>query len=268
MVTAILDQNGIKDLCINSGIDGYIVSPMFFWELFNNIESSLGQRLKRSLQQIADRIKVTYKSITCERIELESKSHKKLEDFINQNNTKFIRDWLLNNDGQLSDIRVSLSSGFTKEDFNEKFIYLADDSWIPKLKSQFNNYESPKARQNFRESFENVDYSATNEIFKKTLSVCFQLLKDMDFSTEQSVLFVKQPSVFYNRVFCHTALFMYRSTQSSFKKKTVPNDSKDIDYLFCSHLVDQIVGGDIFMKTVFSHLKKSYQILADTKTGL
>jgi len=148
------------------------------------------------------------------------------------------------------------------------FNYLANDKWIPKLKSKFDSFSAPKVRQNFRENFKNIDHSASKEIFENTLTICFHLLKNMDFTTEQSVLFVKQPSVFYNRVFCHTALFMYRSTQTSYKKKTIPNDSKDIDYLFCSHLVDQVFGGDIFMNTVFSHLRNSYQILADIKTGL
>lgn len=268
MVVAILDQNGIKDLCSDIDIDEYIVSPMFFWELFNNIGGSLSQKLVQNLQQVTDRIKVTFKSITCERIELESKSQKKLGEFIDQDNTKFVRNWLLQNNCQLSDIRDSLATGFTKEDFNEKHYGLSIDTLIPKLKSQFSSFKDPKTRQNFRKNFENEDHSATYEIFTDTLKLCCLLLRNKDFTTDQSVLFIKQPSVLYNRAFCHTALYLYRSTQTSFKEKAIPNDLKDIEYLFCSHLVDQVFGGDIFMNTVFSHLKNSYQILANTETGL
>ena len=139
---------------------------------------------------------------------------------------------------------------------------------IPKLKSQFSSFKDPKTRQNFRKNFENEDHSATYEIFTDTLKLCCLLLRNKDFTTDQSVLFIKQPSVLYNRAFCHTALYLYRSTQTSFKEKAIPNDLKDIEYLFCSHLVDQVFGGDIFMNTVFSHLKNSYQILANTETGL
>ena len=82
------------------------------------------------------------------------------------------------------------------------------------------------------------------------------------------MLFIKKPTVIYNRVFCHVAIFEYRSTQSSYKKKSLPNDSKDIDYLFCSHLVDRVFGEDHLMNAIFSHLKNSHQILANTETGL
>jgi len=268
MVTAILDQNGIINLDDQSDIEEYIVTPMFFWELFNTIGSPIEQRLIQSLQQVSDRIKVTFKSVTCEKMELESKSHKELDDFINQENTWFIRDLLSNNDNQISRIRDTLASGFTKNEFNERFFDLAEDGWIPKLKSQFSNFKSAKERQDFREGFESVDYKVTKDIFEKTLSVCFKLLEKMEFSTKEAVLFIKQPTVIYNRAFCHVAIYEYRSTQTSFKKKTLPNDSKDIDYLFCSHLVDQVFGGDNLMNAIFSHLKNSYQILASTETGL
>jgi len=118
MVTAILDQNGIINLDDQSDIEEYIVTPMFFWELFNTIGSPIEQRLIQSLQQVSDRIKVTFKSVTCEKMELESKSHKELDDFINQENTWFIRDLLSNNDNQISRIRDTLASGFTKNEFS------------------------------------------------------------------------------------------------------------------------------------------------------
>ena len=111
MVTAILDQNGIINLDNQSSIDEFITTPMFFWELFNNIESPIEQRLLLSLQQISDKINVTYKSITCEKMELESKSHKNLDDFINPENTGFIRGLLSNSDNQISRIRNTMTSG-------------------------------------------------------------------------------------------------------------------------------------------------------------
>ena len=82
--------------------------------------------------------------------------HKELDDFINQENTWFIRDLLSNNDNQISRIRDTLASGFTKNEFNERFFDLAEDGWIPKLKSQFSNFKSAKERQDF---FQTMLYS-------------------------------------------------------------------------------------------------------------
>lgn len=268
MVTAVLDQNGILNLNDQLDIDEFITTPMFFWELFNNIDSSREQFLLQSLRQVADKVKVTYKSITCEKLEIESKSNKGLNDFINKENTAFIRDFLKKNENQITDIRDTLASGFTKGDFKEKFSDLAENGWIPKLKFQFEKFESASKRQDFREGFESIDHTVTYELFKKTLSVCFSLLEKQGFSQEEAVLFIKQPTVTYNRAFCHVAIFEYRSTQTSYKKIALPNDSKDIDYLFCAHLVDQILGGDKVMNYIFLHLKNSYKILADTETGL
>jgi len=52
MVTAILDQNGIINLIDHHHIDEFITTPMFFWELFNNIERPIEERLLSSLQQV------------------------------------------------------------------------------------------------------------------------------------------------------------------------------------------------------------------------
>lgn len=268
MVTAILDQNGILNLNDQLGIDEFITTPMFFWELFNNIESYREQIFLHSLRQVADKIKVTSKSITCEKIEIESKSHKGLNDFINQENTTFVQELLKKNENQITDIRDTLASGFTKDNFKERYSDLAEDGWIPKLKAQFKKFKNAGERQDFRKGFENNDQTVTYELFKETLSICFKLLEKQDFSQEEAVLFIKQPTVIYNSVFCHVAIFEYRSTQTSYKKNALPNDSKDIDYLFCAHLVDQVFGGDKLMNNIFSHLKNSYQILADTETGL
>jgi hypothetical protein len=267
MTTAILDQNGIINLNDQSDIDVFITTPMFFWELFNNIESSREPVLLQFLRQVADKIKVTNKSITCEKLELESKSHKNLNDFINQENTVFIQELLNKNEIQISHIRDTLASGFTKDYFNTRFFDLAKE-WIPKLKPQFAEFKNSTERQDFRVGFKSIDHTVTCELFNNTLPVCLKLLDKTGFSQEEAFLFIKQPTVIYNRVFCHVAIFEYRSTQTSYKKKALPNDSKDIDYLFCSHLVDQVFGGDQLMNNIFFHLKNSYQILADIETGL
>ncbi|MBU2515722.1 hypothetical protein KJ966_30765 [bacterium] len=268
MTTAILDQNGILNLNDQLDIDEFITTPMFFWELFNNIESSREQTLIQFLRQIVDKITVTNKSITCEKLEIESKSHKDLSDFINLENTAFIRESLKKSENPITNIRDKLAFEFTKDNFKERYSDLAEEGWIPKLKSQFGKFKNANDRQKFREGFEKIDQTVTFEMFKETLSVCFGLLEKHDFSHEEIVLFIKQPTVIYNRAFCHVAIFEYRSTQTSYKKNALPNDSKDIDYLFCAHLVDQVFGGDQLMNNIFSHLKKSYQILADTETGL
>jgi len=268
MITAILDQNGILNLDDQLDIDQYITTPMFYWELFNNIESSREQNFLHSLRRVANKIKVTNKSITCEKFEIESKTQKGLNDFINHEKTVFIQELLKNSENQINDIKNTLASGFTKEFFREKFSDIAEDAWRPELESQFRKFNNANERNNFREGFKNIDQKVTYKLFEETVSVCFHFLKKQDFTLKEAALFIKKPTIIYNRAFCHVAIFEYRSTQTSYKNNALPNDLKDIDYLFCAHLVDRVFGGDKLMNNIFSHLKNSYQILANTETGV
>lgn len=72
MTRSILDQNGIGHLNGQENYDEIIISPMFMWELFNNIGSDRERTLVKHLKLISDRIVVTFKSVDCELTELAS----------------------------------------------------------------------------------------------------------------------------------------------------------------------------------------------------
>lgn len=266
MAKGILDQNGIILLNGRETYDAIILSPMFMWELFNNIGSPKERILIRCLKLICDRIIVTFKSISCEDIELKSGMSMPFDKTIDYKSTKLIKQWLNNSEPYISDVRDTLSTGLTSDVFMDLFNGLAL-SILPNIQSEFKR-SSAKDRQLIQNNFEAEKEEMSEILCHKSISDCCVILKSKGFSDEQAIRFLKEPTVLYNRVFCCRAVCTYRATQADLHTKIKANDNKDIDYLFLAHHVDDLISNDRFMKHTFSHLKKSHEILKTMKTGL
>ena len=71
MSRCILDQNGVITLSERvKDIGEIVISPMFMWELFNNTDSPIENRIIQLLKPAADRLAITFKSVTAEANEL------------------------------------------------------------------------------------------------------------------------------------------------------------------------------------------------------
>lgn len=271
MARSILDQNGIILLNGQENYDAIIISPMFMWELFNNINSPIEKTLIQRLRLISDRIVITFKSTSCEETEIDSGAISSFDSIIDHQKTQFIRHWLHDINPSISYIRDTMANGLTSEFFMRLFNEYAQATWLPKLQEEFNRLGRAKNRQLTRNSFEAKNEVMTEDLCHKSISACYQILKSKGFTHEQAILFLKEPSVLYNRVFCYSAIYIYRSTQAaknSLQREMVANDNKDAEYLFLAHHAEDLISDDKFMKLIFSHLKKSYRILSNMKTDL
>lgn len=244
---------------------------MFMWELFNNTNSRIENKIIQLLKPVADRLAITFKSVTAEANELKARRSLSFEETVDYNNTYTIRKWLKNDSSSISHIRNKLARGFSTSSFKNILVGHAKNSWVPKLQKEFDNFSCPRERQLTRRRFKEEDEELSRNFFQRTISICFKILKSNGFAENDAIQFLSQPTILYNRVFCHCALFSYRSTQpdrKSIPNANIANDIKDIDYLFFSHHADHLFSKDKFMMNTFSHLKKSHVILKNTETGL
>ena len=267
---SILDQNGIKLLDTTVNYGNIIASPMFFWELYNNCNTKLETDILNLLKPFSNSILVTYKSTTCEFKEIKRKQTLNFKNFLDRDNTTTIRDWLGQPQPKLNQLRDTLSPGLTAKIFNSRYTALANDTWLPFLQSEFDKFGNSSGRMSFRNDFDAIDNRITQKLFENTLHVCFEILKRESFTRRQSVLFLSNPSVLYNRVFGAICVQLYRSTHTdkSYKPEKLANDLKDYEYLFIAHLCDNIIGQDAFFTHLYNHLKQSHHILRNTSTGL
>lgn len=267
MARSILDQNCIKLLDGHENYDAIIITPMFMAELFNNINIPIEKKLIQKLIPIADRMVFTFTSTSCEANELDSGAILSFDKVINHPKTQFIRQWLLDKNPSLSDLRNVLSPGLTSESFNRSFDELAQVTWFPKLQEGFERFYRAKDRKLSRESFEAESDEMSEDLCNMSIHCCYGILISKGFLHEQAILFLKEPSVLYNRVLCYCAIYIYRSTQTR-PRTMVANDNKDVDYLFLAHHVENLMSKDKVMNLIFSHLKKSHKILSQKVTGL
>lgn len=270
MARSMLDQNCIKLLDGRENYDAIIISPMFMWELFNNINTPIEKTLIQQLKLISDRIVITFKSTSCEATELDSGTISSFDKVINHRNTQFIRQWLHDKNPSISDVRNALSPSLTPDAFKRSLNDHAQVTWLPKLQEGFGRFNHAKDRQLTRKDFEAEKEGVSEELCHKSISTCYGILISKGFSHERAILFLKEPSVLYNRVFCYRAIHMYRSTQGSkgqINSAIVANDIKDADYLFLAHHAEDIMSDDTVMKLLFSHLKRSHKILRKMETG-
>jgi hypothetical protein len=270
MSRSILDQNGIILLDGNEPCDEIIISPMFMWELFNNIGSPIEKQLIQYLKKINNKIVVTFKSIISEATEMQSSERPTFNELINHQNTQAIRHWLNDRDPSLSYMRDKLSPGFTSDSFKLMIDELAKNSWLPVLEKEFEKFTTPKDITSARSKFEAESKEVSEDLCMKAFNVCYKVLTCKGLSQKEAILFLKQPSIFYNRMFGIVTIHMYRSSQAEkgFPSKIVANDIKDVDYLFLAHHAESIIGNDKFMRHTFAHLRKSYEILNNMETGL
>lgn len=271
MPRSILDQNNICCIDSQKHCDEIIISPMFMWEFFGNIGTGREEQLIRSLINVRDQIVMTFKSITCEAREIEYGRALAFGDVIDQQNTQIIRQWLCGEGPSISEIRDKLSPGFARDDFMNKFKDYADGAWRPKLEKEFRAFINPVARQSARRSFEEGDDEALQDLCFKAIQICFCVLKERGYSEERAVLFLRRPSILYNKAFYLSCMYTYRSTEGTsgmFSNKKVANDAKDVDYLFPAHHAERLLSNDKFMQQIFLCLKKSYDILSNMETGL
>lgn len=271
MVRSILDQSYIKSLDGRENCDAIIITSMFMWELFNNINTPIEKILIQKLGLISDRIVIANKSTLCEATELDTGVISSFDKIINHQNTQVIRQWLHDENPSISDFRNALSPGLTSETFKRLFNEYAQVTWIPKLQVGFGRFDCAKDRQLTRESFKAENEETSEYLCNKSIEACYEILISKGFLHEQAVLFLKEPSVLYNRVFCYSAIHMYRSTQGSkgqINSEIVANDIKDADYLFLAHHAESLMSDDTAMKLVFSHLKKSHKMLSKIEASL
>jgi len=271
MANSILDQNGIILLNGRENYDAIILSPMFMCELFNNINSPREKTLVQHLRLISDHIIITFKSTLCEATEVDSGAISSFDGIIDRHSTRFIRQWLHDKTSSISYIKDTLAPGLTSESFMRDFNEHAQDAWFPKLQNEFKRLGCANDRQLIRCRFEAENEEMSEDLCVKSISVCCEILKSKGYTHEQAILFLKEPSFLYNRVFCYFAIYIYRSTQAtkdSLQWEQVANDNKDVDYLFLAHHAEDLISNDKFMKLTFSHLKKSHRILSKMETGL
>lgn len=271
MARSILDQNCIKLLNGRESYDAIIITPMFMWELFNNINSPKEKILIQQLGLISDRIVITFKSTSCEATELDSGAISSFDKIINHQNTQVIRQWLHDKSPSLFDLRNALSPSLTSESFKRSFNENVQDTWLPGLQEGFERFYRAKDRKLSRESFEAENEEMSEYLCDMSIHFCYGILISKGFLQEQAILFLKEPSVLYNRMFCYIAIYIYRSTQGAkdqLKSATIENDIKDADYLFLAHHAEYLMSKDKVMNLIFSHLKKSHKILRKKETGL
>jgi len=271
MTISILDQNRITSLNSLTNNDTIILSPIFFWELYNNINTLNETKYIESLKQISNSIVVTYKSIECVEIELNSKEYLLLDRMINKETTQLIKNWLNTDNPSISYIRDTFSVGLTSTIFMDKFTDSAQSIWLPKLRDAYMNFNNGRDRNSARKKFEEIDDEISNDLCCKSISACVEILRNKNFTEEQAILFLKEPTVLYNRVFCYSAIYFYRSTESDKNSKntySIANDLKDVEYLFLSHYIESLLSNDKVMNYTFLHLKKSHIILSKMETGL
>lgn len=270
MMRSILDQNYIKNLNDRESCDAIIITPMFMWELFNNINNpTIEKKLIDKLRLVSDRIVITLKSISCEEIELDSGVILSFDRIINRQTTQSIRQLLHDNNSSISDIRDNLSPSLTPESFNYSFDDFAQNM-PPKYQEGFKSFGCAKERESYREDFEAKNEKISEDLCDSSISICYEMLKHKGYSDERAILFLKEPSILYNRVFCCCAIFKYRSTRGAKKqitKEIIANDIKDADYLFLAHHAENLLSEDKVMTLIFLHLKKSHELLSKKKTG-
>ena len=258
MITrSILDQNQLYLLNIKNPYEEIIISPVFMWEFFNNINTNIESLLIRKIQEISNQIFITFKSITCEKLEIAVGHTLLFDEIVDHQNTNTIRQWLKSKTPSISQVRDIFSPNFTNTSLDRLKTH-AETSWVPLLKEGFNKL-LPKDRPLIRDNFKDISEETTRKLCYESIQVCFKILKDKKYSEEQANKFLKEPTILYNRAFCHFCLYLYRSTQTSFKD--IANDNKDIELLFCAHHVDKLISNERFMKYTFSHLKESHKLL-------
>lgn len=138
---------------------------------------------------------------------------------------------------------------------------------FPKLQEESKRL-THKERRSRRKHFEEKDETLSKYLCYKTINACYTFLKAKDFPNEQAILFLREPSIFYNRMFCHCCIYIYRSTQATGNSPPkMKNDNKDVDYLFLAHHAEHLISDDKIMNLIFSHLKSSHKILEEMEIG-
>lgn len=265
MIRAILDQNSILDLQQNSDVDEFILTPMFFWELFNVIDLSVEKKLIELLSTIASRIVIVGKGVDCERQEIDLRAQIPFDSLVDHDTTRYFRQKIVGNEFCLSAFRALICTGLTVDSFNNPFKALAEAKWNPLFKNGHDNFLNSQVRKEQRAGFEKIDEKITKGIALTCISICADELVGLGYSTEVAEVFLRTPSIFFNRIFCHAALYCYRSTHTSNSdsSKKSANDCKDIDYLFLTHHATRLLSHDKVISLIFKHLKLAHKIISN-----
>lgn len=238
---------------------------MFLWEFFNNINLPQEKKLIELLSTVASRIVIVGKGVDCERQEIDLRTHIPFNSLVNHDTTRYFRQKIVGDDFCLSAFRALICNGLTVESFNSPFKTLAEAKWNPLFKSGYDNFPNNQARKEQRSSFERIDEKITMGIALTCISICAAELVSLGYSKEDAEVFLRTPSIFFNRVFCHAALYCYRSTHisNSDSSKKSANDCKDIDYLFLAHHAAKFLSKDDAISLIFKHLKLAHKIISN-----